>query len=225
MMNINDNNYELWLLRYAEQELTADERAEVEQWLETHPAAAEELALYNEAPRLERDETVRYDAGKPRHTLPLWKTAWRWAAAAAVVVALMLPGLRSTSPAPRLTAGNTLTPKHQETPVQPEQPREKAALIAEAVTTLPPSQKKQPETLVALEELNSIEQIDSIEQIEVPEIIEQPALQYVDNLIVYEDEPEAPAEYAAAGEVVYTRTESGVNPFGLFISTFIKVNK
>lgn len=53
---------------------------------------------------------------------------------------------------------------------------------------------------------------------------ETPTPQYVDDLIVYEEEPEPMAiEVTADTEVVYT--ESGINPIGLFISTFIKVNK
>ena len=99
-MNINNDNYEIWLLRYAERELTEAERTEVEQWLEGHPEAAEELALYRDAPRLEKDETVRYGAQSLQHSVSLWGAAWRWAAAAAVVLALMIPALRNaTSPA------------------------------------------------------------------------------------------------------------------------------
>ena len=91
---IDNNNYELWLLRYAEDELTAVERETVEAWLADHPEAAEELALYSEAPRLERDETVRYAAVPQQSTEPLWPALLRWSAAAAVVVALMVPALR-----------------------------------------------------------------------------------------------------------------------------------
>ena len=65
MTTIDNNNYELWLLRYAEDELTATERNAVETWLVDHPEAAEELALYSEAPRLERDENVRYTRLSP----------------------------------------------------------------------------------------------------------------------------------------------------------------
>ena len=68
MTTIDNNNYELWLLRYAEGELTAAECKAVEAWLASHSEAAEELALYSEAPRLERDESVRY-AGA---LLPPW---------------------------------------------------------------------------------------------------------------------------------------------------------
>ena len=232
-MNINNDNYEIWLFRYAERELTETERNEVEQWLEGHPEAAEELALYSEAPRLERNEEVRYAATIYQHNeRPLWGAAWRWAAAAAVVLALMVPGLRNvTSPAPRLIADNSNTPEQQESlePTEPleipepmVQPRKKATLIAKASTTLPPSTSEEPEILAALEEPVPVEITEE------PEIPDQPSPLYVDNLIVYDDTPEPEAtiieEYAAA-EVVYTYTESGVNPIGLFISTFIKVNK
>ncbi len=94
MTTIDNNNYELWLLRYAEDELTAVERETVEAWLADHPEAAEELALYSEAPRLERDETVRYAAVPQQSTEPLWPALLRWSAAAAVVLALMVPALR-----------------------------------------------------------------------------------------------------------------------------------
>ena len=60
MTTINDTNYEVFLLQYAEGQLSDIERAEVEAWLADHPEAAEELALYSEAPRLECDESVRY---------------------------------------------------------------------------------------------------------------------------------------------------------------------
>lgn len=87
METINDTNYELWLVRYADGELTAAERRVVEDWLREHPVAAEELALYRESPRLERNESVRYVAA-PR---PLWGKVWRWVAAAAVVLLLVTP--------------------------------------------------------------------------------------------------------------------------------------
>ena len=91
METIDDSNYELWLMRYADGCLTADEREAVEQWLEGHPGADGELALYSEAPRLERDERVRYDAALQQHSRPLWAGGWRWAAAAAVALLLLTP--------------------------------------------------------------------------------------------------------------------------------------
>ncbi len=91
---IDDNNYELWLLRYAEGELSVAEREAVEAWLARNPEAAEELALYGEAPKLERDESIRYAAVPQQHPRPLCPAALRWSAAAAVVLALMVPALR-----------------------------------------------------------------------------------------------------------------------------------
>lgn len=130
MERINDNNYELWMLRYAEGELTAAEREVVESWLESHPEAAEELALYNEAPRLERDESIRYKAP----VRPLWPLMVRWSAAAVVVVALMLPAFRmetmsslevssinSSAPAPLLSQNTTL--QNHKTSKAPKAPK------------------------------------------------------------------------------------------------------
>ena len=94
MTTIDDNNYELWLLRYAEGELNAEERAAIDTWLESHPEAAEELALYGEAPKLERDEDVRYGTEPQRYTAPLWPRMLRCGAAAAVVIVLMTPAMR-----------------------------------------------------------------------------------------------------------------------------------
>lgn len=93
METINDSNYELWLVRYADGCLTAAERKAVEQWLEGHPGADGELALYSEAPRLERDEGVRYAGPVVRQSRPLWSTGWRWAAAAAVALLLLTPAV------------------------------------------------------------------------------------------------------------------------------------
>ncbi|MGX8713743.1 MAG: anti-sigma factor family protein [bacterium] len=92
MERITDNNYELWLLHYAEGELTAAECEVVEAWLAEHPVAAEELTLYNEAPHLEANQV---DSGKTLSSLhfPL-SPILRWSAAAAVVIALMVPALR-----------------------------------------------------------------------------------------------------------------------------------
>lgn len=90
---LNNNNYELWLVRYADGDLSAAERKAVEQWLEQHPEAAEELKLYGEAPRLEREETVHYEPHTVR-VLPFRSSVLRWSAAAAVVALLAVPAVR-----------------------------------------------------------------------------------------------------------------------------------
>lgn len=110
MTTIDNNNYELWLLRYAEGELTAAEREAVETWLASHSEAAEELALYSEAPRLERDESVRYAAAPQPHTQSLWPVLLRWSVAATVVVALMMPALRMGTMEPKGSIESVETP-------------------------------------------------------------------------------------------------------------------
>ena len=74
MITINDTNYELFLLQYAEGMLSDIERSEVEAWLADHPEAAEELALYSVAPRLERDPSVAYAAAPSQPSRPLWSS-------------------------------------------------------------------------------------------------------------------------------------------------------
>lgn len=91
MVKIDDRDYELWLLRYADGVLTDAERDAVEQWIGRHSDAARELALYNEAPRLKRNDSVRYTGMLPQRKQLLWPVLLRWSAAAAVVAALMLP--------------------------------------------------------------------------------------------------------------------------------------
>ena len=60
-MNINDQNYELYLFRYAEGLLTADERNEVEAFLQQRPEMQELLSLYDPDLKIEaygRDKVV-----------------------------------------------------------------------------------------------------------------------------------------------------------------------
>ena len=190
MEKINDTNYELWLLRYAEQELTAEERVAVEQWLEVHPEAAEEMALYNEAPRLEKDESVHYVAAVPQHTLPLWPAVVRWSAAAAVVAALMVPVARMTiEPAPRLQDNMVATVQQdsiieeiEETAVE-TMPEARKPLLTKAV--------EEEQTLVA--EVIVVEENveDGAEERveEVSPVVEEtvdPKVIYCDDLIVYD---------------------------------------
>ena len=228
-MNINNDNYELWLLRYAEQELTEAERAEVEQWLAAHPEAAEALALYNEAPRLTRDESVKAPA-LPQHSISLWPIVLRWTAAAAVVAALMIPATRSTvepSVEPTLVANldslettdniepidNLAIPVHHEPMPSPEATLLAESIPAEAQQQIPdaPSEETAPET-------------EGPAQLEIV----QPAYIVVDDLIVFEDEvPENTStnDILADANVTYTQSTSNINPIGHFISTFIKANK
>ncbi len=147
MTTIDNNNYELWLLRYAEGDLNAEERAAVDTWMESHPEAAEELALYCEAPKLEKDERVRYGGEPQRKVAPLWPRMLRCGAAAAVVMVLMTPAMRmgtmdrmnvSTAVAESRTA-DTLLPRAEKVetsmPVRPKETATMADAIASAEET------------------------------------------------------------------------------------------
>ena len=214
METINDKNYELWLLRYAEGDLDAEGRQAVERWLKEHPEAAEELALYNEAPRLERDESVRYVAEVQQHTRPLWSSAWRWAAAAAVALLLLVPlALRLFAPAgeqglvaavdePQPTLTDTVLPY-----CEPELPSvAKPVLVAAAKpqpaphdTVLPclaPEQPAAEEPVLLAEAEPQPATFDTVLLYQEPvQPIEEPAVEqaskliYVDNLFV-EEEPD-----------------------------------
>lgn len=145
---IDNTNYELWLLRYAEGDLGADERAAVEAWLAGHPEAAAELALYREAPRLERDQSIRYVATplQPAAPRPLWPLLARWSAAAAVIAALMLPALRM--------GGLATLPPQEEAPQMIAEATPPTAVIEQAKTL---TTKKNPEKLERLERLEKPE--------------------------------------------------------------------
>lgn len=147
---IDNTNYELWLLRYAEGDLGADERAAVEAWLAGHPETAAELALYREAPRLERDQSIRYVATplQPAATRPLWSLLARWSAAAAVIAALMLPALRM--------GGLATLPPQEEAP----------QMIAEA--TLPAAVKEQAKAIATKKKLEKLEKLERLEKLEAP---------------------------------------------------------
>lgn len=155
---IDNTNYELWLLRYAEGDLGADERAAVEAWLAGHPEAAAELALYREAPRLERDQSVRYVATplQPAATRPLWPLLARWSAAAAVIAALMLPALRM--------GGLATLPPQEEAPQMIAEATPPA--VKEQAKTL--TTKKNPEKLKRLEKLEKLERLERLEKPEAP---------------------------------------------------------
>lgn len=224
-MNINDDNYELWLLRYAEQELSEAERREVEQWLAVHPEAAEELALYNEAPRLEKDERVRYAAVPLQRSVPLWPAVAQWAAAAAVVAALMVPAMRSAfvpEAAPIQVAEAPITPSKPSlaSPTSPTSLTSQASSASQNRKTSPASLPASlPEAPLLAEETPILQ--DTLSEIPVEET---PSVLYVDDLIVYEDEP-APANDYAVNDVTYVNDDSGINPVAHFLGIFFKITR
>lgn len=234
-MNINNDNYELWLLRYAEQELTAEERTEVERWLAAHPEAAEELALYGEAPRLTKDESVKAPA-LPQHSISLWPVAMRWTAAAAVVAVLMMPAMRKVV-AP--TVEPTLVANLDSTEIMDKlDSLENPAIIEKPDNTYhqkPLSSSAEPllaeslpsEAQQQIPDTSSEEPLPETE-VPAPAEIAKPAYIVVDDLIVFEDDTsEEPIErdILADADITHTQSTSNINPIGHFISTFIKANK
>ena len=173
MTTIDNTNYELWLLRYAEGDLSAAECAAVEAWLEGHPEAAEELTLYREAPRLEKVPLPQSTAFTPRSPWPL---LLRWSAAAAVVVLLMLPAMRMGTmeriDVPQLVAENRQPASVPLTPSRPD-------------VSIPVAKPKS----VAIEKTETIESLESIQPID--SIIKAPAIIEVSSLIAYAEEPVA----------------------------------
>lgn len=208
MTTINDNNYELWLLRYAEGELTEAEQNTVEQWLELHPDAKEMLALYVDAPHLEPDEDVRYTGTVPGMSRMLWPVVLRWSAAAAVLAAMLLPlALHQRDEAmPVEVAKVQRLPDATEPRVEPE-----------------PLPKTETDVYVAPQEcvMDQPANIEAVMPIPVPMI-------YVDNLIVYDEEDTVADEKPVALAMVQEeRVNNGISVprlIGSIIKSNIKTN-
>lgn len=200
MIQIDNNNYEIWLLRYAENELTQEERQTVEQWLASHPEAAEELKLYNEAPRLQANPSVVYTNKEQleHRTMPLWPMVLRWSAAAAVLIALIVPALRM---------GRTDIIETPETPIIAEA-ENIDTLIEETEKTEPVRKIESPKyydkeiasTTIHSTFIDSTPSIDSI----VPTISSDPIP--TNSLIAYEDTPTEATSMETESLIVYDRS-------------------
>lgn len=235
METINDNNYELWLLRYVEQELTPAECEAVERWLRSHPVAAEELALYCEAPRLQKNDGVKYGAVPLHHTAPLWGVALRWTAAAAAVAALILPlaltvGKQDSSPSSHVAQVQPLPPP-ESIPIeeitktaQATRPVQRAAVpVAENdCKALAIADEVAP---VAVDEPEGAAQEQEVTQMPDAKPTMEPAIRYVDDLIVVvDDEIEPAAESVAAVYVEYTNEGIALpRLIGSFLKSNIKI--
>lgn len=197
MTTIDNNNYELWLLRYAEGDLNAGERSAVESWLSSHPDAAELLTLYNEAPRLEKDESVRYGATPLHRPMPLWPAVLRFGAAAAVVLLLMLPamrmGLMDKMEVPLFVAENrsVAEPLQKQQQQLPQQP------------VVQPTPRPVP-SIPFIPSIPSIASIPSIETDTSTPVA--PAPIETDMLIAFEDDPAEAAPIESWNLIVYDRS-------------------
>lgn len=179
-------------MRYSDGSLTAAEREAVEQWLEGHPEAAAELQMFADAPRLERDETVKYGGATLRRTaIPLWP-ALRWSAAAAVVAAIVLSValFSKQSPMPEQVASVEVpalvqqeTVAEQETLTEPT-PSLTTRHIKPVATTQPVEQ--QPESNALPEAQEPVIEVENYH----PTNTHPQVAVYVEDMIVYADEPE-----------------------------------
>ena len=194
MTTIDDNNYELWLLRYAEGDLNAEERAAIDTWLESHPEAAEELALYREAPKLEKDERVRYGGEPQRKVAPLWPRTLRFGAAAAVVMALMTPAMRMGT-MERMEGATAVAENRTEDMLQHR--------AKEDETTMPVRPK---ETATMGDALAAAEETEATVATDTPEEPVATAPIETDMLIVFEDDPEQAAPVESWSLIVYDNT-------------------
>ena len=197
MTTIDNNNYELWLLRYAEGDLNAGERAAVESWLSSHPDAAELLTLYNEAPRLEKDESVRYGATPLHRPMPLWPAVLRFGAAAAVVLLLMLPAMRMG------------IMDKMEVPLFVAENRSVAEPLQKQQQQLPqqPVVQPTPRPVPSIPFIPSIPSIASIPSIETDTSTPvAPAPIETDMLIAFEDDPAEAAPIESWNLIAYDRS-------------------
>ena len=244
-MNIDNNNYELCLLRYAEQELSSDEAAEVERWLATHPDAAEKLTLYSEAPRLQRNEAVRYHATIKRQPLPLWQKVASYAAAAAVIAALMLPGLRTTiapETSPVQIASNNIDivdiaqeadlsieeskqfhQTERRLPVAGKRPYETEPAVAtntDIIASIPTNPYDESPLAANADEAGATDNEETMPS----DTLSATTPIYVDDLIVFADDEASPIEEPSVNEEYLHKNTGGINPIAHFIGTFIKIS-
>ena len=203
MTTIDNNNYELWLLRYAEGELTAAECKAVEAWLASHSEAAEELALYSEAPRLERDESVRYAAAPQPHTQSLWPVLLRWSVAAAVVVALMMPALRMGTMEPKGSIESVETPLVAEARPLPTEAQP-------APKNIKAIKKASAPSVASISSASSISSISSASSTRDTLAQEEPVFSVeiveISTLIVFEDSSAKAAPVETESLIVYDRS-------------------
>ena len=128
-MDINKDNYELFLFQYQEGLLSPQEREEVEHYLRQHPEAEEMMRLYDPELRLHDEEPLLFPDKQQlkRRSVALAPRAMtpRWVAVAASVAVLLGIGLfftyHGTAPTeePIVVAQNRMEPVN---PVAPDVP-------------------------------------------------------------------------------------------------------
>ena len=168
---ITMENYEGWLMRYADDALTAAERQQVEAFLAEHPGLREEMEA---VASVKVTPVVASMPGKERllHRQPM--AVWHRVAAAVallVVAGITLLVLNRPEEAP-LVAQHTAAPV---SPALPASPQETAA-PSQPSTPQPPARKavaqqEKLESLEKLEILESLEILDNLELQEAPSLL------------------------------------------------------
>lgn len=204
---ITTDNYESYLLRYAEGDLDERQCAEVEAFLALHPALQEELADYMDAPRLPKpSQTESYPRQRELHRIGVGRPVVWWhmcgAVAACLVLALVVGRLwRQTPqlPTARVQVATIATP--DSTPVKPLAMQLAMEAKPVAKSTARPTQPTQPRLQQPLMQEEVVDEM-TLEQPTVEEAKpEVPALIVVENnsLVLFVDEEE---EYEESGDAV-----------------------
>lgn len=189
---ITPENYEGWLMRYADGELTAAERRQVEAFLAEHPDLREEL---DEVSSVRVAPLVATMPGKERLLRREPAGVWRRVAAAAallVVAGTTLFFLNRPAegemiaelPASTDTPASPPAPLPQERGVdsisvspaalaRPASPQAAEKYLAEAATDAPHNPEN-PEKLERLEYLVELERLDNLAKLDSPDTLEAP---------------------------------------------------
>lgn len=168
---ITMDNYEGWLMRYADDALTAAERQQVEAFLAEHPGLREEMEA---VASVKVTPVVASMPGKERllHRQPMEV----WHRVAATVALLVVAGvtllvLHRPEEAP-LVAQHTAAPV---SPALPARPQEMAASAQPFTPQLPArkavAQQEKLESLEKLEILESLESLENLEPQEAPSLL------------------------------------------------------
>lgn len=166
---ITMDNYEGWLMRYADDALTAAERQQVEAFLAEHPGLREEMEA---VASVKVTPVVASMPGKERllHRQP--KVVWHRVAAAVallVVAGITLLVLHRPEEAP-------LVAQHTAAPVSPALPARPQEMAASAQPSPARKAVAQQEKLESLEKLEILEILESLENLENLELQEAPSL-------------------------------------------------
>ena len=220
-MIITTDNYEEYFYRYCEGELTAEERAAVEQFAAQHPELAEELSLYDPTLKLEEPPMVYPDKESLlrreikvlpifQHTPSLRVTPFKrgWAVAACVAavliggVWLMWPNGKPTEPTGMVA--QMRQPAHEiETALPAFEPKEESPIVSTKPTEqVVPSAKFVSQVQEAVEPVPQYEPPVAEESAMLAEAASMPEPQQEDTVVIEYIETTIFPTYPSQMEVV-----------------------